>query len=688
METAKPTAIAGFDTETYDKNRGFVLGSISWGPQPGLWIDPEVYEFFTDQNTMRQRLEQHSAREYSIWASNMEFDFFTASQGTVPKGWELFHNGAKWMRATYSHRIECKACKGNGCGRAGCKCGKKWCRNGRCKCGGEVKPRVTIYDSFNIYRTSVEEMGNILLKVAAYWEKKGDMEKARYFHVSKMERPKWIGKYALDEMSEAQLSYLKEYNLTDSIVTRKFVEFLQDEFRNLGTELKSTTPSIAMDLWRRMHLKTTFQKPHKSMNGNARSSYFGGRTEAIWFGYSSDVYGYDVKSMYPWAMKHTQFPDPNSLSYHPEPTVDMLQKEGVSKVVLHIPENTYLPPMPERNAHLSKVIFPVGIIQGTYTHLEIRYALTQGATLLKHEWAIISEASVSPFESFIDSLWELRHRFLAEANPANLIVKLAMNSLYGKFGMNEEKDGVYLYSSIENDDAEAHFDFTDAINPNLTARGILLKPIENKPEFPFVNLFWASYVTSRARCRLHSDALRALKEGRRVFYMDTDSLYTDGPLSWPVDDDKGQLGDLCFKGFYAGATFIAPKFYILENTEDEAAKKLKKAEKAGKQGKTIEDFRFDYYAKGLPPAPRNKMREALKSGDLYFEYEKFLRAREAWKREGVMPNEIVGTHKRFSPLERPKRRLVEPVKDIRVLADRMIDSRPWNTTELVPNANP
>lgn len=688
-ENAKPSAIAGFDTETYDSNRGFVLGSISWGPQPGLWVDPEIHEFYYSREELVRRLEQHSTRDYSVWASNMEFDFFTASDGTIPRGWELFHNGAKWMRATFSTREECTSCKGKGCHRLGCKCKKPYCSEGRCKCGQRQKARVTIYDSFNIYRTSVEEMGNILLKVSAYWDTKGDREKAAYFKVAKMERPKWIGQKSLEEMSEADLRYLMEYNLTDSVVTRKFVEFMQVEFGELGSMLRSTTPGIAMDLWRRKHLKTTYKKPHRSMNGNARNAYFGGRTEVFWFGYSPNVYGYDVKSMYPWAMKNTAFPDPNTLAYFPEPTRDLIQKEGVSRVTLHIPEDSYIPPIPERNQHLGKVIFPVGTLTGVYTNLDIRYALAQGATLLAHEWSIVSEESVKPFDTFIDELWNLRARFLAESNPANLIVKLAMNSLYGKFGMNEEKDNVYIYASILDDDSDNLFEFTDAINTNLTARGILLRPIEDKPDFPFVNLFWASYVTSRARCRIHSDAIRAIGEGRKVFYKDTDSLYTDGPLSWPVDDEKGQLGDLCFKGLYAGATFIAPKFYILENTPDEMEKKAAKAKKAGKKDKTPQDFRFDYYAKGLPPEPREGLRQALLNGELHFEYTKFMRAREAWKREGVKPNEIVPTHKTFQPLARPKRCLVEPVTNIRTLADRMIDSRPWNTSELVPNeANP
>lgn len=683
QETARLRKIAGFDFETSDANRKMELACVSLGPEPGVWIDPEDYRTFYDRESFFEFMEAHRMRDYSVWASNLEFDFFAAHGAGFRNGWRLFNNGAKWMHGTFYQYTPCKYCSGNGCHLEKCECKQPYCKSSRCHCGKVEQARVSLYDSFNIYRLPVEEMGKILLKISDYHARRGDQQRADYFHVSKMERPAYIGK-ALADMTEAQRAYYEDYNRLDAVVTRKFVEFMQDEFARLGTQLKPTTPSIAMDLWRRNHLDTTYNKPHRSMNANARKAYYGGRTEVLQFGYTEEVHSYDVKSMYPWAMRHTKFPNPNTLEFFPEPTRDLLNLEGVSQVRVSVP-NCYLPPLPVRDERLGKVIFPVGEFSGAWTNIELRYAIQNcGVRILDHDWSIVSHDTCTPFDSFIDSLWDMRANFLAENNPAQLIVKLAMNSLYGKFGMNEDKDNVYEYLSLHDEEGARWFDFTDSINPGLASRNVVVKPVGNKPDFPFVNLFWASYVTGRARNRLHELSTRAMQT-TAVFYKDTDSLYTRNKLSWAKPDEGAALGDLCEKGFYKSATFVAPKFYLLENTEETAQKKAAKWKKENPEKvaiKTFSDFVDEFYAKGLPPAARKSMRQALRDGDLTFHYQKFLRFKEAMRRPGMVPNEIVDTHKTFNPLRSPKRRLVTPIKRISELADKQIDSVPWNVNEI------
>jgi hypothetical protein len=175
-----------------------------------------------------------------------------------------------------------------------------------------------------------------------------------------------------------------------------------------------------------------------------------------------------------------------------------------------------------------------------------------------------------------------------------------------------------------------------------------------------------------------------------VFYKDTDSLYTAKKLSWAKPDEGAALGDLCEKGFYKSATFVAPKFYLLENTEETAHKKAAKWKKDNPEKKvikTFDDFIDEFYAKGLPPVARKTMRQALRDGDLTFYYQKFLRFKEAMRRPGMVPNEIVDTHKTFNPLRAPKRRLVTPIKNIGELADKQIDSLPWDISEIPDKPN-
>jgi DNA polymerase type B, organellar and viral len=57
------------------------------------------------------------------------------------------------------------------------------------------------------------------------------------------------------------------------------------------------------------------------------------------------------------------------------------------------------------------------------------------------------------FESFINEMYELRLRY-DKSNPMNLVAKLLMNSLYGKFGMSSQKTDITFFDSSKVEDNE------------------------------------------------------------------------------------------------------------------------------------------------------------------------------------------------------------------------------------------
>ena len=675
--------VVSFDTETANRNLDFVLGSISYGPWPFDYRGDEHHEFYYSADEMLAALARQEMWDASVWATNLQFDFMALTEGGMRPGWTLFHNGAKFVYGYYADRNKCKSCKGYRCGIRECKeCEadpREKCEH-ECLHGSIHKRRVSLYDSLNIFPASVREMGFILSKVSEHHAAKGDGDRAKYFDIKKMETPSWFdadGGKRLDELNEKQGAYLHEYNLADSLVTRKFMEWMAETFAALGVGLKATIPSIAMDLWRKKFLSQSYLRPSIGQNNQAREAYYGGRTEVFWYGLQRDLWAYDFKSMYPWAMKHQRYPNPNDMRTVTEGLeLSHLEQPGVSHVRIHVPSTNHVPVLPWRHTEWEKVIFPVGTFEGTWTNDELRYAIKeQDAKILRYDWAILSDSWARPFDSFIDTMWAMRADFLRQDNPADLIIKLVMNSLYGKFGMNDAKENVFEYLSIEDSRVTRAVElFTERINPKLQARGIMLKPMERPPDFPFVNTVWASYVTGWARLRLHEHIMRGVRAGVRVLYCDTDSLFCNAPLSFGVK--KADLGELEEKGTYAKGVFVAPKLYYLENTTEGAEKKRKKAAKKGNV-LTDEEALYETAVKGVPYKARKSLPTKLSQGELSWNYSKFATFREALGRtERVRANEDIQAHKSLNPLNQPKRRIVGG-PTLHTIDKQQFDSRPW-----------
>src|SRR5690606_28437653 len=78
-------------------------------------------------------------------------------------------------------------------------------------------------------------------------------------------------------------------------------------------------------------------------------------------------------------------------------------------------------------------IFPVGTFQTVISTPEIEYALKRGDIKAVHEVAVYKMAPI--FKTFVDRFYTFREKAKQEKNAVwDLLYKLVMNSLYGKFG--------------------------------------------------------------------------------------------------------------------------------------------------------------------------------------------------------------------------------------------------------------
>lgn len=79
-----------------------------------------------------------------------------------------------------------------------------------------------------------------------------------------------------------------------------------------------------------------------------------------------------------------------------------------------------------------KTVSPVGTWTGWYFSEELKLALTLGYEFEVIEAVLFERGKV--FEKYVSSLYKLRQSF-DKADPRNMVCKLLLNSLYGKFGM-------------------------------------------------------------------------------------------------------------------------------------------------------------------------------------------------------------------------------------------------------------
>ena len=190
------------------------------------------------------------------------------------------------------------------------------------------------------------------------------------------------------------------------------------------------------------------------------------------------------------------------------------------------------------------------------------------------------------FREYVERMYNLRMQY-EKGHPLNLIAKLLMNSLYGKFGMKMENTIVEMFDTNNDTDNELLKEMLDAYgmtihdfikidNKLLTVRNSLLNPFgsEDEDEDNYhasdVNVAIASAVTAGGRMWM---SLVKNNPKYNLYYSDTDSGVVDRPL------DEALVGPLLgqFKLEYIikRAVFLAPKVYGFITADNEEVIKIK-----------------------------------------------------------------------------------------------------------------
>lgn len=542
-ENIKKYRFIGFDVETYSKKNLFYLGGI---------IDYNgEYKDFYDVGELKKYFNRIKHNDVIVVTTNLAFDYMVT------------FNDKEYVNKT--NFIINK-------GRFIC-----------CTLDGSYN-KTRFVDTLNYGGLSVEKMGLILGK-------------------EKLKKPVCLGKKPRDR---EELEELKIYNKRDIEITLEFIEMFQRVVNDIGGELKLTISSTAMDIFSRRFLQEDIVREDLRLGFRVKDkifkAYYGGRTEVFKRGLIKDYFYFDINSLYPWVMLR-EFPDPNTVFYKYDSSVEDLEFEGVSFFELDIPYSEY-PVLPFRNKD-KKLLFPYGKIDGYYSHVEMRYAVeVYGLGIIRSmKDSVLYKGTKKFFEEYITFMYSERLKAKEDDSPMETVYKLLMNSLYGRFALKSvSKTNFFIADSDEtvlSKIKEAGKSATLKINRNEMSYYSFEEDYEGRSSFPI----WSVYISSYSRIEIHK-----LISKYKAVYCDTDSLFTkqDIPCS-------KELGGLKLEEYIDEGLIIKPKIYFTKKyTKVKGVRTPKKED-----GESLDD----YYGRV------NEFKKKILSGEKVV-FEKFVRVKE------------------------------------------------------------
>lgn len=258
----------------------------------------------------------------------------------------------------------------------------------------------------------------------------------------------------------------------------------------------------------------------------AQYAYLGGRFEQFKIGtHEGTVYQYDIRSAYPSAI--ATLPRLGSDWRH-ESAPTQVQAFGMYRVVYTSNARDAWKPHPFGWRHRNGAVFypPThggGWVWGTELQSALRYA--PGEIRILEGW-VLDDTGERPY-AWIAEMYERRARWKLEGRPAELALKLAMNSIYGKLAQQ-------VGWRIKN--------------------GSITLP-------KFHQLEYAGYITAFARGRLYEAMHQA---GDALIATETDAVYSTRSLDLDIGPDLGQWEE----SRYDGVIYVQSGMYFAREKDE------------------------------------------------------------------------------------------------------------------------
>jgi hypothetical protein len=234
-------------------------------------------------------------------------------------------------------------------------------------------------------------------------------------------------------------------------VLNKFNHLINKTF-NITIDKCPTLTSLSFRIWRAKYLPLLIEKvkgntellPHMlfgDVEKHIRKSYSGGAVD-MYIPQNQEgelIYGYDVNALYPSVMKYNDMPIGTPTYFRGNILETATQEKdpfGFFFCDITAPDDLKHPILQIHYKTKSgiRTVAPLGKWSGTYFSEELYNAAKFGYKF-EVKWGYTFERG-NLFDKYVTDLYKLRLEY-PKSDPMNYIAKLLLNSLYGRFGMDD-----------------------------------------------------------------------------------------------------------------------------------------------------------------------------------------------------------------------------------------------------------
>ena len=339
-----------------------------------------------------------------------------------------------------------------------------------------------------------------------------------------------------------------------------------------------TLPSLAFAIFRSNFMtENSVNQLSGQIAKDIRQSYTGGAVDMYIPKPPKGVkiYCYDVNSLYPSIMRDCLMPVGNATYF--EGNIREIDKSAFGFFYCEIiaPDNIKHPIIQThvKTKNGVRTIAPIGTWEDMLFSEEMDNAQNLGYKI-KILWGYTFERN-NIFKEYVETLFNLRQQY-PQGDPLNYIAKILLNSLYGRFGMDDNFSEVNIIHKDYLPDFENKFfdlidsktELDDYVLIEFKNTDIIL---EDDNSTHNINVAIASAITAYAR--IHRSQFKN-NPNYNLYYTDTDSEYFDGPLPDYMINSK-KLGLMKLENTCNKAIFLAPKVYYLETEDGKIIYKVK-----------------------------------------------------------------------------------------------------------------
>lgn len=316
---------------------------------------------------------------------------------------------------------------------------------------------------------------------------------------------------------------LYEYCQRDVEILERFIKsYVSFLAGNRLGDIKFTLASQSLTAFRtRFMLDRPYVHDNDFILDLERKAYHGGRVECYRIGEfnTETYYGLDVNSMYPAAMLSGFFPGKLLTSHKDIPVRRLKVNTSLWYCIADVIVDTQEPVYSYKKS--GKLIFPIGRFRTVLHQDELVYAL--GRNHIREVKYVAVYERIQPFNAYIDFFYNVKVQSEKDGNMAwRYIAKLFLNSLYGKFGEQQNHrslfdtigfDDIYRVTAVNIDTGERFSElcwYGDVYRESRYGETLLSIPAI------------AGAVTAKARMILYNFIQKA--GIKNVYYCDTDSL--------------------------------------------------------------------------------------------------------------------------------------------------------------------